>query len=274
MGTRIVAGIVALAGLGLMGADRPGEFVVEVEAGPQDRRDTPIVVPWPEGRERPRSVRVTSLDSRETVPAQFVGDEGPGVAWILRDLPKGTSRRYRISPDKEGPGGPAVHAEGDEKAVVLKVGDRPVCRYHSGLLEPPTGIDPLYGRSGFIHPLYTPSGRVVSDDFPPDHAHQHGLFFAWVNTTFDGRRIDFWNQVERTGRVRHVAVQGTEGGPVFGQFSAKLRHEALAGSEEPVPVLDEVWTVRAYNLSGRFLVDFESRPVCTGPKPLEVNAYH
>ena len=76
----------------------------------------------------------------------------------------------------------------------------------------PRGSTPYYRRSGQIHPLYTPTGRVVSDDFPPDHAHQHGVFFAWVNTTFEGRHLDFWNQKEQTGRIEHATTLGTGAG--------------------------------------------------------------
>ena len=43
----------------------------------------------------------------------------------------------------------------------------------------------------------------MTDDFPPDHAHQHGLFFAWVSTSFDGHDVDFWNQSKKSdGDVR------------------------------------------------------------------------
>ena len=78
--------------------------------------------------------------------------------------------------------------------------------------------------------------------------HQHAVFFAWVNTTFEGRHLDFWNQKEQTGRIEHATTLAMAGGPVFGQFQVKLRHDDMTAPGGPKPVLDEVWTVRAYNV--------------------------
>ena len=148
--------------------------------------------------------------------------------------------------------------------------------YRRTVVEPPTGIDPVYRRSGYIHPLLTPSGKEITGDFAADHAHQHALFFAWVNTTFAGRKVDFWNQATRTGRVRSLEVLETRSGPVFTSFTVRLRHEDLTAANGPAPVLEEVWTVLAFNVdpaSGRFVVDFASTQTCAGPTPLEVNKY-
>ncbi|MEZ6124194.1 MAG: DUF6807 family protein [Planctomycetaceae bacterium] len=40
----------------------------------------------------------------------------------------------------------------------------------------PDGLDPLYARSGCLHPVSSPEGRIVTAMFPDDHAHQHGIF--------------------------------------------------------------------------------------------------
>lgn len=42
----------------------------------------------------------------------------------------------------------------------------------------PDGIEPHFRRGGYIHPVFTPTGQELTGDFPPDHAHQHALFFA------------------------------------------------------------------------------------------------
>ena len=94
---------------------------------------------------------------------------------------------------------------------------------------------------------------MVTDDFPPDHAHQHGLFFAWVNTTFDGRKVDFWNQHNRTGRVGNDPDDPGptfNGGPIRAEFSAALRHDDLTAPGGPAPVLDETWAITAYDIPG------------------------
>jgi hypothetical protein len=223
-----------------------------------------------------RNFKLTQVDDGRVVEAQVLPGTPPSVGWILREpLPAGKTRRYRLEPAEPiGTERGVVSCVDDGRHLRLKVGDRPVLQYNAAMVESPDGIAPYFRRSGQIHPLFTPSGGVVTDDFPPDHAHQHGVFFAWVNATFQGRHLDFWNQREQTGRIQHAATLETTGGPVYGQFQVKLLHDDLSAPGGPRPVLDETWTVRAYNVTDVFLVDFESRQTCAGPDPLTINKYH
>lgn len=259
----------------MLGAIERGDVAqavtIEVQAGAHDRRDTPIVFPLPEGLDRATSFRLERLDNHQAVEVQFLPGERPSAVWIVRKLAAGSTERYRLEAKSPPIGAPAVMCVVREKDVLLEVGAQAPVRYIASVSEAPRGIDPLYRRSGYIHPLCTPSGVHVTDDFAPDHAHQHALFFAWVNTTFDRHPVDFWNQIERTGRVAHASTLETVSGPVFGQFKVRLVHEDLKG---PALVLNEEWTVRAYSVFDRFLVDFESRQACAGSKPLEINKYH
>ena len=59
--------------------------------------------------------------------------------------------------------------------------DHPFFTYQGSEVQPPEGMDPIYARSGFIHPLRSPSGLVLTEAFPPDHAHPAwSLFSAWT----------------------------------------------------------------------------------------------
>ncbi len=71
---------------------------------------------------------------------------------------------------------------------------------------PPAGIDSVYQRTGFLHPVCSPAGKTVTASYPFDHPHQQGIFSAWVKTKYNGREIDFWNLKKRTGRVVHRRV--------------------------------------------------------------------
>jgi len=156
---------------------------------------------------------------------------------------------------------------------MIQAGGRSVLAYNHTELPSPPGLDPIFAKSGHIHPVYTPAGRLVTDDFPPDHAHQHGIFWAWVNTSFRDRKIDFWNQAGRTGRVRHERMEDIVSGPVFAQFTAVLRYEGISDSET-TPVLDEKWTVRVYGAADAPLFDLESVQTCVTDDPLVINEYH
>ena len=151
---------------------------------------------------------------------------------------------------------------------------KPVLEYVKSEKPVPEGIESHYRRSGYIHPVYSPTGEEVTGDFPADHAHQHALFFAWVKTKFDKQPVDFWNQAKDLGRIEFrevVSLKREEG-----QVSFSVRHAFLAGPEGArVPVLDEVWTVTVHQTSeDYFLFDIESVQQCATEKPLVLEKYH
>lgn len=252
----------------------------EVKAGPHHRRKTAVTVALPESLAARRAFTLEDLDAKKPVPVQLLPESGVGraVVFLLDDLKSGTSRRFRLSASsRANDDDTACVCTDDGKSLNLKVEGRTVLSYHHTVVEPPLGMDALYRRSGYIHPLLTPSGKEVTGDFAPDHAHQHAMFFAWVNTTYAGRKVDFWNQQNRTGRVRALDVLDMQSGPVFTSFTVRQRHEDLTASDSPAPVLNETWTVRAYKtdpVSGMFLLDFSSTQTCAGLTSLQVNKYH
>ena len=56
---------------------------------------------------------------------------------------------------------------------------------------PRANIKEAFRRGGYLHPIHAPNGRVVTDDFPPNHIHHHGVWWAWTKTEFQGRQPDF-----------------------------------------------------------------------------------
>ena len=88
---------------------------------------------------------------------------------------------------------------------------------------PRDDIKPIFQRGGYLHPIRTPSGRIVTDDFPPNHIHHHGVWWAWTNTEFDGRKPDFWNMGDGKGRVEFVALEDSWNGSVQGGFRSRHR---------------------------------------------------
>jgi len=47
-------------------------------------------------------------------------------------------------------------------------------------------------RCCYIFPLYTPAGVSMLDDFPKDHWHHRGLFWAWPVVETGGKTYDLW----------------------------------------------------------------------------------
>lgn len=163
-----------------------------------------------------------------------------------------------------------------ENSIVLTVGKQPFLTYHKSVVKPPAGIDAVYERSGYIHPIQTPSGREVTGDFAPNHAHQHAFFMAWVSTEFAGHEVDFWNQKKKSGRISHTRVVAVNNTDSFAEFEVELSHQDIAKSDQPVGVLSERWKVRAYHRSvgEPFVFDFESHQIGVADSPLTLKKYH
>ncbi|MBW8327500.1 MAG: PmoA family protein [Prolixibacteraceae bacterium] len=57
----------------------------------------------------------------------------------------------------------------------------------------PKDKDGLYSRCNYIHPLYGPEGSRLTEDFPADHLHHRGIFWAWHQILIDGQSVsDGW----------------------------------------------------------------------------------
>lgn len=249
-----------------------------ISAGDVPRKNVPVFFNLPEELRTAKHWGLSSKDApSEPISVQKTPDETQLVWMLERPLDAGETRSYNLTASESGSldtSKPAVQISQTEEEISVLVDGLPVLAYQMAVRQPPEDAPPYYARSGFIHPLQTPGGKTLSDDFPPDHFHQHAIFFAWVNTTFEGRRVDFWNQAAQLGNVRHVELLDTHQGDVFAEFTVALAHESFDEDGTTTRALDETWTVRIYNRTDRFLVDFISRQQCAGDATLTMNEYH
>lgn len=170
-------------------------------------------------------------------------------------------------------GGELTLTETDEQIRITLRG-KPVLEYIKTEKPVPTGIEPCYRRSGYIHPVYTPTGQEITGDFPADHAHQHALYFAWTKAKFDGKEVDFWNQAKDLGRVEFREVVNLKRDER--QVSFSVKHAFTVGTgDKRVDALHEIWTVTVYHTpEDHFLFDIESVQECASSKPLNLPQYH
>lgn len=153
-----------------------------------------------------------------------------------------------------------------ENETTIFIGKQPVLSYVHSETLPPEGVDTVYKRSAYIHPLWSPGGERLTRIQPPDHWHHYGIWNPWTRTHFGDYKVDFWNLAERQGTVR------------FAEYLEKIEEENLAGfrvrqehiyfredGSEGVAI-DEIWKVTVKNLEGdAYMVDL----VTTLATPLE-----
>jgi hypothetical protein len=268
------AGAAALLGLSRARAAAGGKTVT-VEAGERERKNTPVSFELGAELARRAGRRYELRDAKnQPVPLQV---EANGRAFfVVRALGKSEKATYTLRA-----GGRAVKSAADlavkreADGVVFNAGAAPVLRFATtGKL--PAGIDPKFLRGGYIHPIYSPAGVVVSDDYPPDHKHHHGVWSAWTKTEYEGRHPDFWNMGDKTGKVDFAALGEVWAGPLAAGLSARNAVTDLSATP-PKAVIDQDWKIALYRTHDEappyHLFDVEWTDTLLGTAPLKLPEY-
>lgn len=161
----------------------------------------------------------------------------------------------------------------DGATIAVKANDRLILVYNKMSPQAPKGIDSIFERSAFIHPVVSPQGKTLTDAFPEDHPHQQGIFSAWVKTTYKDRNVDFWNLDGRTGRVVHDRVTKKLQSEDRVEIAVEMLHQAI--NPTPVDVLREEWRIIVYPpRSDYYQFDIESTQQAVANESLIVEEYH
>lgn len=161
-----------------------------------------------------------------------------------------------------------------EASIELKQDGESFLTYHKAEVPPPAEADPIYKRSGFIHPVKTPGGAAVTGIHPADHFHHIGLWHAWVKCKHGEDEIDFWNLKSGTGRVAFRKTVAIHDDTDAVGFVVEQDHIACKGDDkQAVVVLHEIFTVTARLVDGAFEIDYETVQKNISENALELPAY-
>ena len=278
-----MATVSAIVLLALLPADAAEPLAtITVEAGAHERLDTPVCVAVPKGAEAwpPVNLREAGTGEAATLIAcQVEAGDPPRLAFILPGkTPAGAARVFEVTPLDARLLASRAEVRKRDGGLDVIVHDKPVLRYHAANTELPEGVEEKFAHEAYIHPAWTPAGRVVTDDYPPDHKHQRGIWFSWTKTEFEGRHPDFWNLGDQTATIRFTEMGPTADGPVFASFAPHHEHLDTKAPGGPKVILKEQWAVRVWNAggpdAGYFLWDLTSRQQCVADSPLRLPKYH
>jgi hypothetical protein len=149
----------------------------------------------------------------------------------------------------------------DEKDLSLLFNDKPILNYRFGLTYPPAGVNPLFKRSGFIHPLWSPEGEVLTRIQAPDHYHHYGIWGPWTKTNIDSREVDFWNLMSGQGTVNFNSFLSEYEGNVYSGFQAIQNHIDFGAKGEDQVAINELLDIRAWDVDQAakiWMVDYTS----------------
>jgi hypothetical protein len=187
------------------------------------------------------------------------------LVWILAGITeKGAIRTFKLIL-KNGPPQPGSFAVEDirQKYLLIKKNSRPILRYNYGIVRRTEGEATPYDRAAYIHPLWTPTGKVVTGDFSPEHIHQRGIFFAAHAVKFGEIQANFWELGKENGRTLPDDLNPkVMMGPVFSELVVHNK-----GTVEGKIRFKEVTTTRVYSLprDDFWLFDIRVRQVPVDP---------
>lgn len=239
---------------------------VAVAAREFDRRDAVVSFELSGFKEGTYSLKD---QAGKLVPLQV--DAHGHATFILDSLKAGATKEYELVLSSRA--ATAVRTVKNGEGLDLSIGGAKAFSFvgkPSGLPEP--NIKPVFLRGGYIFPIYSPAGVMVSDDYPSDHYHHHGIWFAWTKTEFEGGHPDFWNVDDLTGRVDFKSIGATSSGPVYGGFTSRQDYVALTGPA-PKTALNEEWDVRLYNIKHYYVFDIVATQNTATASPLTLEEY-
>lgn len=207
------------------------------------RLELPRSRAWCRAAEEGR-LRLVDTRSRREVEVQ----RHDGYLWVMvpyADVLKRWS--LRISPEPS-PARIRAYRDRATRQIVIEENGRPVLQYNYWTVDRPdrhAQVSPenrIYSRphSNYIHPLYGLAGEVMTEDWPVDHPHHRGIYWAWPEVDYRGERGDL-HALQRVFAYPTGRYRVTEGA-VFAQIDA----ENVWRWENSDPIVLEWTRIRAY----------------------------
>jgi hypothetical protein len=211
-------------------------------------------------------------DQRLPVSFQIEDGEQRALHWLIKSGGKHVFELVKGSPESSAS---SVQAKAENGLLTIYAGDKKMLGYQYATIYPPAGVDSAYQRSGFIHPLWSPRGQVLTQIQPADHYHHYGIWNPWTHTVFEGDTVDFWNLGKRQGTVRFARFVSISDGPVFGEYQALHEHVVFKKDGAKKVALNELQSVRVYQPGKQdyYIADITIELSCAGTSPLQLLEY-
>lgn len=209
--------------------------------------------------------------TKRSIPVQPTPD---GQITFLVPPNKANSGKRTFELVELPPQTPGMHARKSNGDLILSAGDKNLLQYRFETMYPPAGVDTVFKRSAFIHPLWSPHGQVLTRIQPPDHYHHYGIWNPWTHILFEGDTVDLWNLNQKHGTVRFGGFKAIQEGPVFSSYSALHEHVVFRENGQEQVILNETQTVTVYQPeTDAYIVDIDIEMTCPTASPVLLLQY-
>lgn len=253
----------------LAGADSYGQKTLHMTVSNNgDARERSIVkFPYHVNANK-NTLQLIDQKTRAAYPVQVLPN---GEAFSIIDIGGDESRSFDLKSGSKKT--TAVNIKPGQTELQILVQGRQVISIQNGEANLPEGVDTVYRRGGYVHPVLSPGGLQITDDYPSDHRHHHGIWSAWTKTQFRERNPDFWNVGGNTGAVYFKGFDKIAAGPVLAAVTVK--NSFVDKTATPyTEVLNEDFELKVFNIVGGekpyYLFDVELRQECATEDPLQL----
>ena len=114
-------------------------------------------------------------------------------------------------------------------------------------------MDGQFERANYVHPLYDLKGNIITEDFPDDHPHQRGIFWAWHQLRVGDKAAgDSWLTSDFSYNVVQATTNESDDN---GSASVTARVQWLSPlitgpDDKPFPIVNETTTITVYPQHG------------------------
>jgi hypothetical protein len=114
------------------------------------------------------------------------------------------------------------------QGIELSEGGAPVFFYQ----REPKSLDGTYVCNNYLHPLYSPAGDILTEEFPADHPYHRGVFWAWHQIFINDRSVgNLWVMQDIT---QDVTAYQTRTDKKMARLDLSVDwHSSIRGSDSP-----------------------------------------
>ncbi len=123
----------------------------------------------------------------------------------------------------------------------------------------PKNKDGEYERCNYIHPLWGVDGTVLTEDFPADHLHHRGVFWAWHQLWIGDQQIgDPWALIDFVQDITQTEFKILKNGSGELKVEVDWKSEKWKKQDKKIPYLKENTTIVIHQKKDNYRkIDFE-----------------
>lgn len=169
---------------------------------------------------------------------------------LLVPIPQSHSEDFEVAAESS-----AFNTVENEHGITILEGIRPVLTYQRSV----TSQHGRWPRANYLHPVYDLDGEVLTEDFPSDHGHHRGIFWAWHQVLVGERSAgDSWVCQDFLWDVQQLRTQVSEQTATIQTTVIWKSPDILDEQGHLLPIVQEQANITVYpaKLGSRW-IDFE-----------------